>query len=138
VTPSAARVEAADVTAGNRRGFALKAGSRQMADMTQDPPTAPGAEAPGARRRRVLNTATEILINVVLPFAIFSLGKARLGEAGALMVSSAPPILWSLIEFARKRRIDALSVLVLTASRSRCWPSSAAAGCAFCSCASGW
>jgi intracellular septation protein A len=66
------------------------------------------------RRRRVRNTAVEILINIVLPFAIFSLAKARLGDAGALMASSAPPIGWSIVEFARWRRVDALSVLVLT------------------------
>ena len=32
---------------------------------------------------------------------------------GALICSSAPPLLWSAIEFARNRRIDALSALVL-------------------------
>jgi hypothetical protein len=30
----------------------------------------------------------------------------------ALLASSAPPIAWSLVEFARHRRVDALSVLV--------------------------
>jgi hypothetical protein len=30
------------------------------------------------------------------------------------MASSAPPIIWSLVEFARRRRIDALSLLVLS------------------------
>jgi hypothetical protein len=31
-----------------------------------------------------------------------------------LLASSAPPILWSLVEFARHRRLDALSVLVVS------------------------
>lgn len=31
----------------------------------------------------------------------------------ALLASSAPPIAWSLVEFARHRRVDALSVLVV-------------------------
>ena len=31
----------------------------------------------------------------------------------ALIASSAPPTLWSLVQFARHRRVDALSVLVL-------------------------
>ena len=39
--------------------------------------------------------------------------RRRWGEVHALLASSAPPILWSLIEFARHRRVDALSVLVL-------------------------
>lgn len=30
------------------------------------------------------------------------------------MASSAPPLAWSILEFARRRRIDALSLLVLT------------------------
>ena len=31
-----------------------------------------------------------------------------------MLASSAPPILWSLLEFARHRRVDALSLLVLS------------------------
>ncbi|HEX5419075.1 MAG TPA: hypothetical protein VFY39_03680 [Gammaproteobacteria bacterium] len=31
----------------------------------------------------------------------------------ALMAASAPPIVWAIAEFARRRRIDALSILVL-------------------------
>ena len=57
--------------------------------------------------------AREVLVNIALPFAIFSLVQPRLGDVNALIASSAPPILWSLIEFARSRRIDALSLLVL-------------------------
>lgn len=55
----------------------------------------------------------EILANIALPFLIYSLAQPRFGDVGALMASSAPPILWSLAEFARHRRIDALSALVL-------------------------
>jgi len=55
----------------------------------------------------------EALINFILPFAIYSYAEASLGEVGALLASSAPPILWSLVEFARNRRVDALSVLVV-------------------------
>jgi hypothetical protein len=44
---------------------------------------------------------------------IYSYAEAPLGEVRALLASSAPPILWSLVEFARHRRIDALSLLVL-------------------------
>jgi hypothetical protein len=56
----------------------------------------------------------EVLVNVALPFLIYSLVHQRLGDVNALIASSAPPVLWSLTEFARSRRIDALSILVLT------------------------
>jgi hypothetical protein len=57
--------------------------------------------------------ALEVLVNFVGPFLIYDYTKKNLGDAGALIASSAPPIVWSLIEFARKRRVDAVSVLVL-------------------------
>lgn len=56
----------------------------------------------------------EALVNFILPFVIYHYAEGRLGPVGALVASSAPPILWSLLEFARHRRFDALSVLVLS------------------------
>ena len=55
----------------------------------------------------------EVLVNLALPYVIYSLAQPRLGDAGALIASSGPPILWMVVEFARHRRIDALSVVVL-------------------------
>jgi hypothetical protein len=55
----------------------------------------------------------EALVNFILPFVIYSYAEAPLGEVRALIASSAPPIAWSLVEFARHRRVDALSVLVV-------------------------
>ena len=55
----------------------------------------------------------EALVNFILPFAIYNYGEAPLGQVGALLASSAPPILWSIIEFARHRRLDAVSALVV-------------------------
>lgn len=55
----------------------------------------------------------EALVNFILPFAIYSYVEAPLGDVRALLASSAPPIAWSLVEFARHRRVDALSVLVV-------------------------
>ncbi|MDA8051237.1 MAG: hypothetical protein M0002_14755 [Rhodospirillales bacterium] len=63
-------------------------------------------------RRRVL-IALEALFNFVLPWACYRLTKPHFGEVHAIMASAAPPIAWSLAEFARIRRIDALSLLVL-------------------------
>jgi hypothetical protein len=57
--------------------------------------------------------ALEILVNFVLPYAIYALTEKQLGDVKALMASSAPPILWSIVEFVRHRRVDALSLLVL-------------------------
>jgi len=55
----------------------------------------------------------EALVNFILPFVIYSYAQAPFGDVRALLLSSAPPIAWSLVEFARHRRVDALSVLVV-------------------------
>lgn len=57
--------------------------------------------------------AVEVLANFAGPYLIYTLAKKDLGEVGALIASSAPPIIWSLIEFARRRTVDAVSMLVL-------------------------
>lgn len=57
--------------------------------------------------------ALELLVNFVLPLVIYNYAEAPLGAMRALLASSAPPILWSLVEFARNRRIDALSIMVI-------------------------
>jgi len=55
----------------------------------------------------------EIVVNVALPYAVYSLLQPHYGDVRALLASSAPPMVWSVIEFARKRRADALSLLVI-------------------------
>ncbi|MGH6683676.1 MAG: VC0807 family protein, partial [Pseudolabrys sp.] len=55
----------------------------------------------------------EVLVNIALPFAIYSLVQPRWGDVAGLMAASSPAILWSLFEFARHRRVDALSLLVV-------------------------
>jgi hypothetical protein len=64
-------------------------------------------------RANGVSFALELLINVAAPFAIFTLTKPHLGDVNALIASAAPPIAWSLIEFARHRRVDAISMLAL-------------------------
>jgi hypothetical protein len=56
----------------------------------------------------------EVLVNGVLPYVIYTLTQARLGDVRALIASSVPPIVWSLLEFVRHRRVDAISLLVLS------------------------
>jgi hypothetical protein len=60
-----------------------------------------------------LRIATEVVVNLALPYAIFDLTQPHIGEVRALLAASAPPMLWSIVEFARNRRIDAVSVLAL-------------------------
>ncbi len=55
----------------------------------------------------------ELAVNFLLPWLAYRLALPRFGETGALIASAVPPIVWSLIEFARFRRVDALSVMVL-------------------------
>jgi hypothetical protein len=55
----------------------------------------------------------EVLVNLLLPFLIYRLTHSRLGDVGAMMAASAPPIVWSVSQFARRRRVDALSLLVI-------------------------
>jgi hypothetical protein len=64
-------------------------------------------------RRNGGTFAVELIVNVALPYACYSLLQPRFGDVRALLGSSVPPILWSLAEFARKRRVDAVSILVL-------------------------
>jgi len=71
------------------------------------------AKAKTFLRERGAAIALEALFNFILPLIVFDLAKPRLGDVGALMASSAPPILWSLVMLVRERRIDALSMLVL-------------------------
>ena len=64
--------------------------------------------------RHVVGTiAGEIIVNIALPYLVYSWAQPRLGEVHALMAASAPPIAWSIVEFVRKRRVDAVSVLVV-------------------------
>ena len=64
-------------------------------------------------RAWIRGAGVELLVNAVLPFVIYMLADKSLGDVGALIASSVPPTLWALAEFLRRRRIDALSMLVL-------------------------
>jgi hypothetical protein len=55
----------------------------------------------------------EVLANLVLPYVIYVMTQAHIGQVRALLVASLAPVVWTLIEFAQNRRVDALSLLVL-------------------------
>jgi hypothetical protein len=57
--------------------------------------------------------ATELTVNLVLPWLTYRIAAAHTTEFAATAWSAAPPTLWSLLELARHRKIDALSILVL-------------------------
>jgi hypothetical protein len=64
--------------------------------------------------RKILGSiAIELLVNFLLPYVIYVKAEAGIGQVHALLAASLPPIVWSVIEFARKRRVDAVSILVL-------------------------
>ncbi len=71
------------------------------------------AEVIGVLRRNAGVIAFEALINIIAPLVIYDLVKPHHGEVWGLIASSAPPLVWSLIEFARHRRVDAVSILAL-------------------------
>jgi hypothetical protein len=64
-------------------------------------------------RKTLGSIAIELLVNFLLPYVIYVKAEAGIGQVHALLAASLPPIVWSVIEFARKRRVDAVSILVL-------------------------
>ena len=65
-------------------------------------------------RTNASKAALEIGVNFALPYLIYSAAHGRLGDVGALIASSTPPLAWGVAEFVRRRRVDALSLLALT------------------------
>ncbi len=55
----------------------------------------------------------EVAANFVLPYLIYRQTQAEIGQVDALLAASLPPIFWSAIGFAWKRRVDAVSILVI-------------------------
>lgn len=78
-----------------------------------DTPTR-GAQARAWLRKSGPTVGLEALVNFILPIIVYDLAKPHWGDVRALMASSGPPIAWSLALLIVKRRLDALSMLVLT------------------------
>jgi hypothetical protein len=64
-------------------------------------------------RRNAAGAGVDILVNIVLPLAIYLIAKRSTGDVNALLASMVPPVVWSLVTFARKRTVDVLSLFVL-------------------------
>lgn len=55
----------------------------------------------------------ELAVNFVLPWVVYRLSLPYWGETGALYASAVPPLVWGIVEFAKTRRVDALSAIAL-------------------------
>lgn len=71
------------------------------------------AYASGYLRRNGAAVGVEILVNGVLPFVVYSYARPKFGDVAALLASMIPPMAWSIAEFARRRRIDGISLLIV-------------------------
>ncbi len=65
-----------------------------------------------ARKRLLFGLG--LLCNFLLPWGVYRLSEPHFGEAHAIMISAVVPLVWSLIELARNRKVDVISVLVLS------------------------
>jgi hypothetical protein len=72
-----------------------------------------GARTMALDRKMLGSVAIELLVNLLLPYVIYVKAENGIGQVHALLAASLPPIVWGVIEFARKRRVDAVSILVL-------------------------
>lgn len=58
--------------------------------------------------------ALSVLFNFLFPWAVYRLTVPSLGETHAIMATAVAPAVWSLAQFARSRKIDVMSALVLS------------------------
>lgn len=65
-------------------------------------------------RTQGCRVVAQLGINFALPYLIYVQAERPLGQVLAIIAASVPPMLWSVVGLARRRRIDALSILALT------------------------
>jgi hypothetical protein len=65
--------------------------------------------------QRILHAVPEILANFLAPYGVYEALSGHFGDTDALIASAVPPLLWSLYELVKTRRLDAVSVVVVTA-----------------------
>jgi hypothetical protein len=65
--------------------------------------------------QKALRAAPEILANFVAPWGVYEALAGRFGDTDALIASAVPPLLWSIYELVKTRRVDAVSVVVVSA-----------------------
>lgn len=62
---------------------------------------------------RLTKLLPELIVNFLLPWLCYRWALPQWGESVGLIVSSLPPVVWSVYELLWFRRVDALSLLVL-------------------------
>lgn len=72
----------------------------------------PGGPPPRALGRWAA-LALDLGVNIGAPYLIYGWAQPHWGDVNGLLAASLPPILWSLGEFLIRRRLDALSLMVL-------------------------
>jgi hypothetical protein len=60
-----------------------------------------------------MSAYVEILVNFVLPYFIYVKTNLIIGQVHALIVSSLPPIVWTVARSVYSRKTDAVSLLVI-------------------------
>lgn len=65
------------------------------------------------RMRKHLPLLADLAANLFLPWLAYTLTVEGHGEFYALVASSIPPLIWSIVELCWHRRLDALSAFVL-------------------------
>lgn len=63
--------------------------------------------------RQRIHLVLDLGCNIALPWLAYTLARPHFGEFDALLISAAPPTIWAAIELVRRRRIDALSMIIL-------------------------
>ena len=72
--------------------------------LTVDAQPGPIAHVSAWMRKNGAHALAEALVNFILPFAIYNYAEGPLGDVGALLASSLPPIAWSMVEYLLFRR----------------------------------
>jgi hypothetical protein len=60
-----------------------------------------------------MSAYVEILVNFVLPYFVYVKTAATIGQVHALILSSLPPIVWTVARSVYSRKTDAVSLLVI-------------------------
>jgi hypothetical protein len=75
-----------------------------------------GSRPARAERRPVgagLFFVLDLAVNFLAPWLLYRASRPHVDETHAIMISAGAPMVWGLVQFARSRKVDTLSVLSL-------------------------
>jgi intracellular septation protein A len=67
----------------------------------------------GSHRMGKFYFGLDLLINLGGPWLVYSLVEGSVSTTVALLLSSLPPIIWSLVQLVHSRKVDVISLLVI-------------------------